>query len=199
MALLDKVEDDILIKLQDMGLTYSEMSNVLGVSAPTICKEFKKRNLDKDTRKLKHITNEQLTKFRQKNMSYEEIGKLLKVSANTVSNEYRLRDINIDIDKSQDRILGKVEDSELIGLRLDGLSYDEIANKYNVSKSLIVKEFRLRNINDNKINRKCKVVNLNDELLIKSRSDGNSYESIAELLEVSTTAVHKEYKARELK
>lgn len=199
MASLDSISDDILLAMKNKGLSYKEMGSLLGISSATICREFKKRSLDINERKLQNISNSLLIRYRESNKSYEEIAKDLNVSINTVISEYKLRGIEIEIDKSKDRLLADIKDHELIQLRLDGLSYDEIAEKYNVSKSLIIKEFKNRKIKDNLINRKCKIVSLDSSILEELKLEYVTYEKVAEALDVSTVAVHKEYKNRGLK
>lgn len=195
MAILSELSDDVLIDLKDRFKTYTAMGNALGISWATICKESKKRKIG--VNKLIKVSDKELIKYRENGLTYEEIGEILKVSANTVSNEYKARGINIEIETS--RLLGNVSNEELINLRLNGLSYSEIADKFKVSKSLINREFNIRNIKDGTINRKYKLVEIDNSLLESLRLDGNSYERIAEMLGVSVNTAHMEYKRRGLK
>lgn len=195
LAILSELSDDVLIALKDRFKTYTAMGNALGISGATICKEFKKRKIG--VNKLIKVSDKELIKYRENGLTYEEIGEILKVSANTVSNEYKARGINIEIETS--RLLSNVSNEELINLRLSGLSYSEIADKFKVSKSLINREFNIRNIKDGTINRKYKLVEIDNSLLASLRLDGNSYERIAEMLGVSVNTAHMEYKRRGLK
>lgn len=200
MALLDNISDEIFKEFIRLKMTYDAMGKLLGVSQATVYKEINKRGLIKSSRKLEEVSNEELIKYRNEDkLTYGEIGKIFNVSANTVSNEYKTRGIDLKANRITSRILENISDKELINYRLDGLSYNDIADKLCVSKSLIIKEFKLRKIEDELYNRKSKLINIDNDLLERLRNSNKTYEDIAELLDVSVVTIHKEYKERGLK
>lgn len=200
MALLDNISDEILLEFRSLRMTYDEIADTLGVSRSVVYNTYVKRRLNQDSRKLENIDNRVLIEYRKvKKMSYSEIGEVLGVSANTVSNEYKARGINIEVPKVSNRILADKEDKEFIRLRESRMTYQDIADHFNVSKSLIIKEFKLRNIETKIANSRRKLVSIDDNLLKNLRESKKTYEEISELLGVSIVNVHSEYKQRGLK
>lgn len=98
-----------------------------------------------------------------------------------------------------ERALANTKTSELRKLREDGLSYRDIAIKFMVSQTVLIREYELRDIKDGNTNYRYSIVDYGSEYLMELRKCGISYEKIAELLDVSTVTVHKEYKQRGLK
>lgn len=198
MGILDSIPNELLVLLKDQGLTFKQIADTLGVGVATVHREFNKRKLIDNDNKLRDIPDEELIKYRRdKNLTYEQIGELLGVSGNTVSKEYSDRGIRIKL--KSNRALKDISDNELKIFRDEGLSYTYIANKLNVSRSLVVKEYSIRGLVDGSNNRKVKIADIENNVLSKLRADGNSYESIAEILDVSLVTIHKEYSKRGLK
>lgn len=196
MARLDSVPDSVFVELLDNKLSYRDIGAVLRVSAATVCKEIKKRDLC-NNRKLIRLSDDELIEFRNRNKTYKEIGEILGVSENTVSAEYRHRGIKISL--TSERALANTKTSELRKLREDGLSYRDIAIKFMVSQTVLIREYELRDIKDGNTNYRYSIGDYDSEYLMELRKCGISYEKIAELLDASTVTVHKEYKQRGLK
>ena len=185
---INDIPDEVLLEIKCKLKTYDRMSEVLGISKSSLSREFKRRGLD--TGKLANISDTTLIEYRKDNRTYEYIAKQLNVNKNTIMNEYKKRNIDIEIDRSIDRLLGDLTNEQLLSYRKKGMSYNEISIKLNVSKSLVIKEYSDRGIKDSIINRKYKVVDLDNELLSSLKSQLGSYEKVAEQLDISITMIH---------
>lgn len=187
--MLRNIDSKVLIALKDRGLSYEKIGKLLGVSRVTISREFKRRGIESTNKKvsINKISDGELERLKER-MSYKEIAERYGVGEATVWREFRKRGLNATSRKVS-RLLEDLEDKELVGYREEGLSYREIAVKLNVSKSLIIKEYKRRELLDGRNNGKGKLVSMDSLDIVALREEGMTYEEIAELLDVSVVSI----------
>lgn len=140
-------------------------------------------------RDITDYSNEELIRMKQ-GMGYRNIAHYFRISESKVYQEYSKRGI---LYKKVNR-LKDIDDEELIQLRKDNLTYDEIGKRYGVSANTVSKEFRSRGIDIGITVRSLK--GYSDIEFKELRSKYRPSKVLAEYLNVSINTLYREINRR---
>lgn len=141
------------------------------------------------TNELSQLSASELLKLKEIK-SYEEIATDYNVSVAFVQRLYRSRGIS-----RSKTIVDALSTSEMLDLRLKGLSYSEVASKYGVCENTVRREYKARGLGDITISNRF-LDKYDDYDLVDLKIRLKTAHNVADHLGVSVSLVNKEFAKR---